>query len=386
MALYWPEEKVALDIVDDPYRRPFEGDESYTVLRVTTADLCDYDSYRKVMERLCDLLGREMPTMPDWEEKNRALHALVCEETESDLSEACYPFPDFFGDDCPSNIEILATSEDEAAYMKDLAQANGRHVRGVSVWDGPIPDGSFETISGTTRMSTPEYFFLRKSNQLPFAKAIMMGMELCGKYRTLLTQFNRDEGYDLIKTPRTTKDVIKHYLSDIRNTKEGKRARRILRYVEDECSSPMSAYLYLLLCLPRARGSYGLGRAMPSAAFRLGEGFMPGSNGDFLAYDVCWPKKLVAAQYIGDQLLSTRNYEALKVGGVRVVCFGDEDVADPDRFDRLAHKLADLLDISLPETTKSWLEARDKLRHQAEVPDFDHMLLTMHDMTKHKSW
>ena len=351
MALYWPEEKVALDIVDDPYRRPFEGDESYTVLRVTTADLCDYDSYRKVMERLCDLLGREMPTMPDWEEKNRALHALVCEETESDLSEACYPFPDFFGDDCPSNIEILATSEDEAAYMKDLAQANGRHVRGVSVWDGPIPDGSFETISGTTRMSTPEYFFLRKSNQLPFAKAIMMGMELCGKYRTLLTQFNRDEGYDLIKTP------------------------------ESLCGA-----LYLLLCLPRARGSYGLGRAMPSAAFRLGEGFMPGSNGDFLAYDVCWPKKLVAAQYIGDQLLSTRNYEALKVGGVRVVCFGDEDVADPDRFDRLAHKLADLLDISLPETTKSWLEARDKLRHQAEVPDFDHMLLTMHDMTKHKSW
>ena len=63
MALYWPEEKVALDIVDDPYRTPFEGDDSYTVLRVTCADLCDYDSYHKVMERLCELLeaGRPLP-------------------------------------------------------------------------------------------------------------------------------------------------------------------------------------------------------------------------------------------------------------------------------------------------------------------------------------
>ena len=61
MALYWPEEKVALDIIDDPHRRPFEGDESYTVLRVTCADLCDYESFRKITNKLCDLLDQELP-------------------------------------------------------------------------------------------------------------------------------------------------------------------------------------------------------------------------------------------------------------------------------------------------------------------------------------
>ena len=45
MALYWPSKKVALDIVDDPGRKPFDGDEDeWTVVRVTCAELEDYGS------------------------------------------------------------------------------------------------------------------------------------------------------------------------------------------------------------------------------------------------------------------------------------------------------------------------------------------------------
>lgn len=387
MALYWPEEKVALDIIDDPYRNPFEGDDSYTVLRVTCADLCDYDSYRKVMGRLCELLGRDMPSMPGWEEGNRTLHALYLQQVADEIiDDRCYPFPDFFCEEEPTNVEIVATSEEDAQRMREAARNNGSHVRGVSVWNGPVPEGSFETISSNMRMSTPEYFFLCKANQLPFAEAVCMGMELCGKYRTSLTQYNRVEGYDFLQSPRTSKDTLRHYLRDVRGTKEGKRAKRVLRYVADECGSPMSCYLYLLLCLPRSRGSYGLGRAIPSVAFRSEEGFMPGSSGRFLAYDLCWPKKQVAVQFVGDNALPERDLEALKFNGMNVVCMSSSDIADPKRFDRLAQKVAKLLGVSIPETTDSWVAERNKLRKQVPVPTYDHMLLTMDDFSEHRSW
>ena len=59
MALYWPARKVALDIVDDPQRRPFEAEdaEDWRVLRVTTADLVDQERFNSVMRKLGDLLG-----------------------------------------------------------------------------------------------------------------------------------------------------------------------------------------------------------------------------------------------------------------------------------------------------------------------------------------
>lgn len=388
MALYWPKEKVALDIVDDPYRSPFEGDDSYTVLRVTCADLCDYDSYRKVMERLCELLGKETPSMPGWDLSNRELFETLMQGIDDDsCDEGPLPYPDYCGDEELSDIQIVATSEEEGEFMSSMARNHGKHVRGVSVWEGPVPEGSFETISGTTRMSTPEYFFLRKSNQLPFPEAVAMGMELCGKFRTSLTHLSHDsDDYDFLKSPRTSKGALRHYLHDIRNTKEGKRAKRVLRYVCDDCTSPMSCYLYLLLCLPRNRGSYALGHAQISAAYRLESGFMPASSGDFLAYDLCWPKKLVAVQYVGDHLLTKRNHEALTTNDMRVVCVSDDDVADPQRFDRIARKVAKLLDIHVPENRDAWVAARDKLRRQVELPSYDHMLLTVKDIEKHKRW
>lgn len=75
MALYWPDKKVALDIVDDPGRKPFEGDESeWKVVRVTCAELDNYESCRRVMDLVARLLGTEVPQDEVWERKNRELH------------------------------------------------------------------------------------------------------------------------------------------------------------------------------------------------------------------------------------------------------------------------------------------------------------------------
>ena len=59
MALYWPRQKVALDIVNEGrHTPPAECDDSWQVVRLTPEQIADYPSYRRVMSRIADLLAR----------------------------------------------------------------------------------------------------------------------------------------------------------------------------------------------------------------------------------------------------------------------------------------------------------------------------------------
>ena len=392
MALYWSEERVALDIVDDPNRRPFEGDESYTVLRVTCAELRDYESYKRVMGRLCELLGRKMPTSQDWEKGNHELFDMLMRwDFEEDLMTGAW------SDDCDDvdsdmaregsldDVEILASSQEAGERMRAFAEQDGRHVRNVSVWDGPTPDGSFEDVGPSMRMSTPEFFFFRKANQMSFVDAVSMGNELCGKYRTSCTQYNLTDEYDFLTKPRTSRARLRRYLRGARGTKECKRAKRVLRLVTDDCSSPMGNFLYLLLCLPTAHGGYGLTKAMLSGAFENNSSLMPSSDGPYLAYDLCWPDKMTALQYTGPSKPTKRARASLNAQGMHALCVTDKDAEDPERFDQIARKIAQHLGQTVPEPNdERWLAARRKLRRRLEMPRFNCMRLTIDDISEHR--
>ena len=302
MALYWPKEKVALDIIDDPHRRPFAGDDSYTVLRVSIRDLTDPKSYAKVRDKLLKLLGKisvpitHVPTSPDMDSLLQdvcSVFDVPCNEADEDgtFDDESY--------DKPESVQILARSETEGSIMAHQARARGQRVRGVSVWTGPVPKGSYEFVSPTMRMSTPEYFFLRKANEYPLAQAVSLGLELCGKFRTVLTQYDRGGGYDFLRTPRTSRARIRKYLRGAESTKEGKRAKRVLRLVKDFCSTPVAAYLYLILCLPKSHGGYELKQPSLSAVFDDERGLLPRASGPYLAFDLCWEQNLLAVQYVG---------------------------------------------------------------------------------------
>lgn len=136
-------------------------------------------------------------------------------------------------DERDDDYVILASSEEEAQAMRERAEESGATVRGVTVWTGPVPEeGSFEYISPTTRMSTPEYFFLRKANTLPDADAIATGDELCGYYATHLTRPDLAPGEVIpIDEPRTSVERIRAYLAQVEDTPEGKRALDIINRV-----------------------------------------------------------------------------------------------------------------------------------------------------------
>ena len=77
MSLYWPEQKVAIEIVDDPLSPPFDraAHPDVRVLQVTCAELDDWASSVAFMDKVCDALGHpKPPKTPQWLAANRRLH------------------------------------------------------------------------------------------------------------------------------------------------------------------------------------------------------------------------------------------------------------------------------------------------------------------------
>lgn len=391
MALYWPDQKVALDIVDDPERIPFEGGDDYTVIRVTCNELSNYESFCKITQRLSGLLGCELPTDPDWQERNQTLHTMLTSWTplgREGAALAAFSSEDYYSHRDASdyeNIEILASSSDEAELMRAAARQDGKYVRKVSVWDGPVPKGSFEAIGSGMRMSTPEYMFFRKANQLPFARAVQLGNELCGRFRTSLTRYDAGEDYEYLTVARTSTKSIRHYLRDARGTKECKRARKVLSFVADEASSPMASYLQMRMCLPRSQGGYGFAKARMSCVFEEEEKLMPSPDGPYLAYDVAWPDKHVALQYVGKHKPTELHKNALATNGMRVVCITNADTQSPELFDKKARQLAGLLGVDVPAETDKWRNARKRLCRQIPIPSYHNMRTTMKELVEHFS-
>lgn len=76
MALYWPEQKVALDIIDDPLAEHVDEAmlDGWWVLYVTRDQVNSLEGMRQIGDALCVLLGQEPPEKtPEWLAANERL-------------------------------------------------------------------------------------------------------------------------------------------------------------------------------------------------------------------------------------------------------------------------------------------------------------------------
>lgn len=78
--MYWPEEGVALEVVDDMDSMPFTGPLKVRVIRVTSADLHDPDTMGDIIDLLFSALDEEVPD--DETERERAVRDVMSRATE----------------------------------------------------------------------------------------------------------------------------------------------------------------------------------------------------------------------------------------------------------------------------------------------------------------
>ena len=76
MVMYWPDQKVAVRIVDDPSGRNMpELPDDWQVLETTVAQQQSLSGMREFMDSVARALGQEPPEKtPEWLEGNARLH------------------------------------------------------------------------------------------------------------------------------------------------------------------------------------------------------------------------------------------------------------------------------------------------------------------------
>ena len=118
-----------------------------------------------------------------------------------------------------SSVHVVATSVESAERMAENAvKASGNEDLEVSktVWDGPVPKGSYLHIAPGVRMSTPEFFLFRKVITEEPDVAMSYASEMFSRVRTSLTCPDVPEGaYRMGDEPQTTMLAMCDYLSDI---------------------------------------------------------------------------------------------------------------------------------------------------------------------------
>lgn len=129
----------------------------------------------------------------------------------------------------PSTVEVIANSDEEAKEFTENAKKYGASVKDVSVWTGPVPPNSFIEMAPNVQMASPEYMFLRKSNQLPFEDAVMVGCALLSCFNTCYTSPTIEPGKAYWREDSHTDPLkIINYLLPIIGTKEAHRSLEVL--------------------------------------------------------------------------------------------------------------------------------------------------------------
>ena len=179
-------------------------------------------------------------------------------------------------DEATSSIALIRTTRIYRTGVGDISKDNPLHVLVANkaqrsgsklvharVWGGPIAGTAFRRIDDELFVSSPEFVFLQMATQLDLPELVALGMELCGTYRrdVVVPELGSDElqlvtAYD--EPPLSTPRRLASFVSAMNGAPGSKRAQKALEYVLANSASPMETALYLLLCLPRRLGGYGL--------------------------------------------------------------------------------------------------------------------------------
>ena len=227
-----------------------------------------------------------------------------------------------------------------------------------------LPSYSFLRLGDNVYVPTPELTFLLMARYLDVHELIALGMELCGHYRlvgastdSLLVSNRTLYGQSPLTTPRR----IAALLDRMEGFYGLKLARRVCPYLIADSASPMETALYMLLCLPRNLGGYGLPRPVLNVRRRVTVLAGSFTLSKTLVPDLFWPAVMFDVEYDSEEfhaspeclLKGARRTLALRSMNVEVVSVTKDMVYDEDLFDGLVRLVAKALGVRLRRPTQA---------------------------------
>ena len=210
-----------------------------------------------------------------------------------------------------------------------------------------VPSNSLRWLDNQVLVPSPELTFLLLAQHLSVEELIAVGMELCGRYRMtgattsdLLHSQSTAYDCDPLTSPRKIAGLIERAESFPGKLK----ARRACKYVEANSASPMETVLYLLLCLPRHVGGYGLPHPILNAKRAVNEHAGAFTFAHTLVPDLYWPAAMLDMEYDSDEFhanpeslrAGARRTLALRAMNVDVIAMTYDTIIDAEAFHEVA--------------------------------------------------
>ena len=249
--------------------------------------------------------------------------------------------------------------------MLDLVVFNAnlrRRSHGIRsrIYNPDVSARSFIRVSEHCYVSTPEACFLQLASELTYARLLMAGMELCGTFAidpTSQSGFIQRKWDD---SPTTVEKLTKH-LKRAAGSSSSAKAIAAAQRLADGAASPAEAKTYLMLCLPRREGGYGIPRPSLNAPVTLvahsdSTIAMPrleGRRPDFM-----WPASNFALEYdsdawhsvVADISRDSKRRSELEYGDIHVLTLTNQQLRNRDSFDEIAHVIAKRIGMRLPKS------------------------------------
>lgn len=265
----------------------------------------------------------------------------------------------------------------------DSAARRNSSVAKCHVWRDPVVGKSFAKIADGCYMSTPEACFLQLAKRLDYVDLLMVGMELCGTFGI----DPREPGGFLSRKwdcAPSTQELMLRYAQKAARAHGRAKALRAARRLANGSASPKEAQLYLLLCLPRCEGGYGLSKPLLNARVRVsgGEAIVIGKKSDLdLAEtrrpDLYWREGKMALEYESDDWHAgtadlsrdSKRRGDLESANVHVMTVTKKQLYRSDLLDKVAHVVARRTGKRVPAWSPDWGRLHAELRSRLFAGD-----------------
>lgn len=278
--------------------------------------------------------------------------------------------------DRTAQLALQHVSRPIQAFVHDKSLGTKTKHLVTRVFSQEATSGLFLDLGHGICICTPQFSFLQLGARLSLPELLAMGMELCGSYSRwpLDTEEHAAERGGDRKSRGCTFDVppvmsairLQPFVERMIGQSGAVGARKALPWLLDGSASPQETAIYLLLCLPRRYGGYGLPKPLLNPKL-----IISGPHGAKVRYpDLYWPGAGIDIEYNGDSTHSgewaryrdSKREIELVAADVRVLPLTRPQLMDAVEFDEFAQRLRKMLGVRTRPSDPEWAGRRGRLR------------------------
>lgn len=194
-------------------------------------------------------------------------------------------------------------------------------------------------------------------------------MEICGRY-ALVKDHSR--GFSSRDYQLASLDAIRSFMQLMQGEPNVPAFEKLIGHIDEGSRSPMETRAFLLMCLPKRYGGYGLPKPSLNMRVPLTQHEQTLARRRYFECDLCWPEERLIIEYDGHAdhaERSDRDRDSVKRNvliskGYTVLTITGGQIRDKRMFDKITRETAKLLRYRLRAFPKDWEEKRAELRRE----------------------